>query len=375
MKMIEIKICKYIFFSCVVLLCAQFLLAFDSSAQQNNSDKEIVSESDKYLSNLSREGKFSGSVLLARSNKVLLKKGYGSANRQYEISNTPQTKFLLASMTKQFTALGIMMLQEEGKINIKDSICKYIVQCPDYWQAVTLQQLLNHTSGITEFGKPQPENDCFRRTPMSTSAAVERVKQFKPDFIPGEKFAYSSAGYILLGFVIEKVTGKNYEAFLKANVLDPLKMTNTGQQHQKQLNKNLAAGYSRARDGSISNFDYFNLDYLFSAGGLYSTIEDLYLYDQALYTEKLVKQNTLNQMFIPGLENSGFGWEIFQRYNHRLIRSDGRSFGFSNSMVRFPDQKITVIVLSNIDTAGAAKIADDLSVFFFDKHENQKKTN
>jgi CubicO group peptidase (beta-lactamase class C family) len=151
-------------------------------------------------------------------------------------------------------------------------------------------------------------------------------------------------------------------------------MNSTGQHHQKQIIKNLAAGYSRAKDGSVSNFDYFNLDYLFSAGGLYSTVEDLFLYDQALYTEELVKQNALNQMFAPGLENSGFGWEIFQQNNRRLIRSNGRSFGFSNSMARYPDQKITLIVLSNIDTAGAAKIADDLSAIIFDKQENRKIT-
>jgi len=140
---------------------------------------------------------------------------------------------------------------------------------------------------------------------------------------------------------------------------------NTGLYHQKSIIKQRAAGYARAKDGSISNFDYFNLDYIFSAGGLYSTVEDLYLWDQALYTEKLVKQKILNQIFTPGLENFGYGWEILLQKNRRLIRSDGRSFGFSNSIVRYPAEKVTVIVLSNIDTAGASKIADDLSALIF----------
>ena len=349
----------------VALVCVSALISGHNVAQERTPSQSIVSQADKYLNTLAQDGLFSGSVLLAHDGKVLLGRGYGMANLEYGIRNGPQTKFLMASLTKQFTAMAIMMLQERGQLDINDSICKYIAQCPTSWLHVKLQHLLNHTSGITEFGKPQPANDCFRRTPMTTTDAVARARQFVPDFKPGEKFAYSSIAFVLLGYVIEKVSGKSYEDFLRGNIFEPLNMTNTGLYHQKSIIKQRAAGYARAKDGSISNFDYFNLDYIFSAGGLYSTVEDLYLWDQALYTEKLVKQKILNQIFTPGLENFGYGWEILLQKNRRLIRSDGRSFGFSNSIVRYPAEKVTVIVLSNIDTAGASKIADDLSAIIF----------
>jgi len=363
--MIVMRNLKTMFLRFAVLVLVFAVTGGHCFAQKRIPDHPIAIKADKYLDALVQQGRFSGSVLLARDGKVLLRRGYGMANLEYGISNTPQTKFLLASLTKQFTAMAIMMLQERGQLDIDDSVCEYIPQCPAPLQPVTLRHLLNHTSGITEFGKPQPENDCFRRTPMTVAAAVERAKQFVPDFKPGEKFAYSSVAFVLLGHVIEKVSGKSYEDYLKENIFGPLNMTNTGLHHQKQIIKHRAAGYARAKDGSISNFDYFNPDYIFAAGGLYSTVEDLYLWDQALYTEKLVKEKTLNQIFTPGLENFGYGWEIFQQKNRRLVRSGGRSFGFSNSLVRYPTEKVTVIVLSNIDTAGAAKIADDLSAIVF----------
>ena len=358
------------FFRFAVLVWVSALTGGHCFAQKRIPDQPIAVQADKYLNDLVRQGRFSGSVLIARDGKVLLSRGYGMANLEYGIPNTPQTKFLLASLTKQFTAMAIMLLQERGQLDVNDSVCEYFPQCPATWQPVTLRHLLNHTSGITELGKPQPENDCYRRTPMTAPAAVERARQFVPDFKPGEKFAYSSVAFVLLGHVIERVSGKSYEDYLKDNIFEPLKMTSTGLNHQKQIIKQRAAGYARAEDGSISNFDYFNLDYIFAAGGLYSTVEDLYLWDKALYTEKLVKEKTLNQIFTPGLENFGYGWEIFQQKNRRLVRSGGRSFGFSNSLVRYPTDRVTVIVLSNIDTAGAGKIADELSAIVFgERHD------
>jgi CubicO group peptidase (beta-lactamase class C family) len=200
---------------------------------------------------------------------------------------------------------------------------------------------------------------------MTVAEALDRARTFTPDFKPGEKFAYSSQAFNILGAVIEKVSGKTYENFLKENLLKPLGMRNTGLDHQKEITKNRAAGYQRAKDGSLSNFDFYNLDYLFAAGGLYSTVEDLYLWEQAFYTEKLVKQTTAAKILTPGLENFGYGWEIFPQLKRTLNRADGRSFGFSNSIVRYPSEKVTVIVLSNIDTAGANKIADKLAAIVF----------
>lgn len=360
----------------IIFALACFLFVHSDFAQKKISDKQTASEADKYLSELTQLGRFGGAVLIARSGKIILNKGYGMANLEHGVPNSSQTKFRLASMTKAFTATAIMMLAERGKLNIQDSICKYIAQCPASWQTVTIRQLLNHTSGITEFGKPPPADDCFRRTPMTTAATLERAKQFKPDFSPGEKFAYSSIGYVLLGHIIEKASGTSYEGFLKENILAPLGMKNTGIDRQKEIIKERAIGYRRAKDGSLSNFEYFNLDYLFAAGNLYSTVEDLYLWGRAFDGERLLKGKTLETVFTPGLENSGYGWEIFERGKRRFIRSDGRSFGFTNSMTRYPAEKVLVVVLSNIDTTEAGKISDALAAIVFgEKYENpiQKK--
>jgi CubicO group peptidase (beta-lactamase class C family) len=341
-------------------------------AQQKKGDKAIAGEAENYLNALTRQERFSGAVLISRSGKIVLNKGFGFANREFDVPVTKQTKFRLASVTKQFTAAAIMILQQQGRLKTGDLICKYIDDCPASWQAVTIRHLLNHTSGITEFGKPpQPANDDFKRKPMTRAEVLARAKTFTPDFAPGEKFAYSSQGFLLLGIIIEKASGKTYEDFLKENIFQPLKLENTGLDNQKTIIKNRASGYARAKDGSLTNFDYFNLDYLFSAGGLYSTVEDLYLWEQSFYTEKLLNQKSREEMLTAGLENTGYGWEIFQKFNRRLNRIDGRSFGFSNSMVSYPEEKVVIIVLSNIDTSGAVKIADDLSAIVFgEKYDN-----
>jgi len=335
------------------------------SAQQKVPDNAIFSKAEDYLNALVQQGQFSGSVLIARDGDVILKKGYGLANLEHRIFNTPQTKFRIASITKEFTATAILMLQERGKLDVQDSICKYVADCPAAWQPVTLHHLMNHTSGISEFYKVFPDIDSYRRTPTTIAQTVERARTVSPAFKPGEKVGYSSLGFMLLGHVIEKTSGKTYEEFLKENIFEPLKMTHTGLEHQKMIVMHRAAGYTRDKDGSLINAPYYDLSYISAAGGLYSTTEDLYLWEQAYYTEKLLKQKSLTAMFTPGLEDFGYGWDILRKYNRQLIRADGRSFGFSTSLTRYTADKVTVIVLSNIETAGAHKIADNLGAIIF----------
>jgi CubicO group peptidase (beta-lactamase class C family) len=355
-----------------ILLLAPALMSSLVFAQTRVPDKAIVSKADDYINALVRQERFSGAVLLARDGQVLLRKGYGLANREHGIANTPQTKFRLASLTKEFTATAIMMLQERGALGVHDSICKYVPECPATWQPVTLHHLMNHTSGIPEFYKSFPDIDSFRRKPTTLAEVVERARQLSvPAFKPGEKVSYSSLGFMLLGYVIEKASGESYEDFLRKNILAPLSMSNTGLEHQKVILKQRAAGYARDKDQSLINAPYYDLSYISAAGGLYSTVEDLYLWDQAFYTEKLLKKASLATMFTSGLENFAYAWDSLRQYNRPFIRADGRSFGFSNSLARYPDDKVTVIVLSNIETAGADKIADNLAAIIFgEKYED-----
>lgn len=353
------------------LILAHSILCSVGLSQVRLPNKTVVSQADEYVDNLVRQEQFSGAVLLARDGKVILNKGYGLANREHGITNTPQTRFRIASITKEFTATAIMMLQERGRLDVRDSICKYVPECPASWQPITLHHLLNHTSGIPEFYQVFPDIDNIRRTPTTIVKTMERARTASPLFKPGEKVAYSSQGYMLLGYVIEKASGESYEDFVRKNILEPLKMNSTGVEHQKMIVKQRAAGYTRDKDKSLINAPLYDLSYISAAGGLYSTTEDLYLWEQALHTQKLLKQSSLTEMFKPGLENFGYAWEMVRLYNHQLIRADGRSFGFSTSLVRFPDDKVTVIVLSNIETAGAHKIADALAAIIFgEKYED-----
>ena len=324
--------------------------------------KDIESKVDEYIDAYLKMGNFSGSILIAREGKILLSKGYGMANFEHDVPNTAQTKFRLGSITKQFTAMAIMQLQEKGLLNVDDPIKKYI---PDYpnGERITIHHLLTHTSGIpnlTSF----PD---YRRTMMIPSPVEKTIERFKDkplEFTPGEKLKYSNSGYILLGYIIEKVSGKSYEAYLKENIFQPLNMVNTGYDHHSTLLKHRAAGYALTDKGLI-NAPYNDMSIPHGAGALYSTVEDLYLWDRALYTEKLVKKGSLNKMFTPFKENYGYGWVITSLFNHKRIGHGGRIVGFSTSISRYIDDDVFIVVLSNIANAPIEKISEDLAAIVF----------
>ncbi len=306
---------------------------------------------------LAQRGYFSGSVLVARNGQVILSQGYGFADYAQHIPNTAQTKFRIGSITKQFTAMAILILQEQGKLTVSDKLCAYLADCPESWQAVTLHQLLTHTSGI-----PDTTN-----LSESLDQAIADAKARPLDFQPGEKFGWSNTGYNLLGKVIEAASGQTYESFLQQNIFEPLGMSNTGYDHGQA---DLALGYETSGSYPVM---LDNPDVLFACGALYSTVEDLYRWDQALYTARLVSQKTLDAMFtayvvIPdsGGQSYGYGW-VIRLGTPRLIMHDGVLTGFRSVIFRYPDDKTTIIVLANqqnldpISLAGliAGKLAEN----------------
>ncbi len=298
---------------------------------------------------------FAGSILIARDGKVLVSKGYGMANAEYEASNSARTKFRIGSLTKQFTATAILMLQEQGKLNVQDSVCKHLPQCPASWQPLTIHHLLTHTSGIQDVDYTQA-----RVASLSVANTLERLQDKPLEFTAGKIFRYSSTNYILLGYIIEKVSGEPYQVFLRRHIFEPLGMTDTDYDDSRRILKNRATGYS-LRGGSLVNAAYVNMSIPFSAGGLYSTVEDLYKWDQSLYTEKLVSRRTLNAMFSPGKGNYGYGWYIEKQLDTRFITHSGWLDGFHSFIVRLPDKQVTVIVLSNLDSAPASTISRALT--------------
>ncbi len=318
---------------------------------------QATAKLEEYLTAVTKQG-FSGTVSIARDGKTLFSKGYGLANREWDLPNTPQTKFRLGSITKQFTASAIMLLQERGKLGTQDPICKYIDNCPAAWNEITVHQLLNHTSGIPSYTN-SPEYLAKMTMPETVPTMINRFRDKPLEFKPGEKYKYNNSGYFLLGAIIEKLSGEKYEAFLQKNFFDPLGMRNTGYDRPRTILKYRATGYSRENEQPV-NSRYLDMDQPYAAGSLYSTVEDMLLWNEALYGGKAVSMKSLEAMTTPGLNDYGYGLVIKQVLNRKQVSHGGGINGFNTYLVWFPQEKLSVVVLRNQDfgAPGPGKIAE-----------------
>lgn len=326
---------------------------------------------EQYLTSLVEKDIFSGTVLIAENNKIVLNKGYGSSNREEENKNTPLTRYRIGSLTKQFTAFAIVMLQQRGKLNVSDQIYKYLPNCPPAWELITIKHLLTHTSGITNFTE-SPDVTKGMSSPLTVPQIVDRFKNKKLEFNPGYMFSYSNSNYILLGQIIENVSGMTYQAFLQENIFDPLGMQNTGYDNHSEIIKHRARGYSKSNQ-DIINAPHIDMTIPFAAGGLYSTVEDLYLWEQSLYTEKLISKTLMNEIFTPEKGGYGYGWYITEHLHKKLICHGGWISGFAASIARYPTERVTIIALSNIDAAPVNTIARNVAGMLFKKETEQPR--
>ncbi len=325
---------------------------------------------DEYLSEITKQGRFSGAALVARDGKVILSKGYGLANAEFDVPNTPQTKFRLGSITKQFTAAAILLLQERGKLNVQDPICKYFDSCPEAWKEVTIHHLLSHTGGLPNFTS-FPDYTKTMMIPATMESLIARFKDKPLEFKPGEKWEYSNSGYVTLGYIVEKVAGESYESFLQKNIFGPLKMINSGYDHHDTILKNRATGYSLIK-GSKANSEHIAMEIPHGAGALYSTVEDLLLWNEALFSDKLLSAKSREAMMTPVKNNYAYGLGTNEQFNRKMISHGGGINGFSTFLARFPAEKLTLVVLRNTDfgTPPPGKIATDLAAIVFgEKYE------
>ncbi len=296
------------------------------TSEKTSSD--IAAEVDTCIQALVALDRFSGSVLIAREGEVLASAGYGLANREHGVPNTPQTKFRLGSLTKQFTAMAILLLQDQDKLQLQDPISRLLPDCPDTWDTVTIHHLLNHTSGIPEH-TDRLDWKTTGRTPMRVQEIADLFRHQPLDFQPGARHQYSNSGYILLGQVIEQVAGVSYEAFVQERIFVPLGMADTGYDRSDLVLENRAAGYD-LRDDVYVNADFLDMSIPHAAGALYSMVEDLLLLDQSIYSEQLVPRDSLEAMWSisPFLANYGYGVGAGSLFGRRLIGHDGGIHGF-----------------------------------------------
>ncbi|HWB09206.1 MAG TPA: serine hydrolase [Pirellulales bacterium] len=332
---------------------------------------ETPAKIEEYLSACVEAEQFNGSVLVARDNEQLVCRGFGLANFEHEIPNGPQTKFRLGSVTKQFTATAILILQDRGKLTVDDRISQYIDPSPDTWKDVTIHHLLSHTSGIPNFTN-FPDYQPTMRLASTPAKTIDRFREKPLEFVPGEKFAYSNSGYILLGAVIEKAAGKSYEAFLREAIFEPLGMNETGYDHNEEIVRGRAAGYQRGAD--LANAEFIDMSLPYAAGGLYSTVGDLHRWHEALSGGKLLSEKGMTAMFTPVKGDYAYGWNVQNRSGHLVIGHGGGINGFATSILRIPDQKICVIVLSNVVPAPAGRMANDLASILLGQPYSPPKT-
>ena len=304
--------------------------------------KNISTNLAKYMQAQVEINNFSGAVIVTKNGSVLLKKAYGLADYEWNIKNTVDTKFQLASVTKQFTATAILQLVAKGELSLDDKLSKFF---PDYPKAdsVTIHMLLSHSSGLGLGFKE------LALTTISADSAYNEIKKIPYEFTPGTQSEYSNIGYYLLGKIIEKVSGEKYAVYLKKNIFEKVGMKNTGVSNNDSIILRKAKAYHITENGYIHN-PYINWGFNLGHDGVYSTVEDLALWDQALYGTTILSTEMKKQMFT-SYNNQSYGYGLminpFYNHGHQLIAHDGGFFGTMTSFNRFTDDKIFVTVLSN----------------------------
>jgi D-alanyl-D-alanine carboxypeptidase len=346
-----------------VLLTAAACLVF-------GQDADVAAKLDRVLRAHQEYRKFMGAALVAKDGKVLLEKGYGMANLELDVPNTPATKFRLGSITKQFTATAVLQLEEQGKLATSDLACKYVDACPDTWKAITIHHLLTHTSGIPSYTTREfmskPQNVRVPLTPVE----ILMLSKDKPlEFEPGAKWNYDNSGYIFLGAIIEKVSGEKYADYLRKHIFEPLDMQDSGYDDTRTVLKNRASGYQPSPKGMM-NADYLDMSLPYAAGSLYSTVRDLYRWDRALYTDKVLSKASREKLFTSYKNDYGYGWMLKPMVNHKQVGHGGGIHGFVTYIARFPDDDAFVVVLSNSVASNPTGIAAQLAgTLFGDKVE------
>ncbi|CAF0942660.1 unnamed protein product [Adineta steineri] len=344
----------------------------------NSTEKQdlITQLADDYLESLANRKLFSGSILIAQNNQILLIKGYGCAEYICQEKNTSQTIFRTGSVTKPFTAIIILKLYERKQLNLDNKLSIY---CPDYphGNQITIKHLLSNTSGIEDYTDLEVfENRCHES--LTIDQVIDMFKDEPLQFTPGSKYRYSNSNYILLGLIIEKVTGKSYELNLQEFILQPCQMKDTGYECdcnpalQSDNNNKRAYGYVCNTDSNgFESCRFINMSTARSAGGIYSTVEDLYRLDRFLYGETILNKRTKNMMFKPVREHYALGWEIY-RLKHRRIKQQhtGEIFGFTSCLARFPNDNACIILLSNVEDISLHDIIEQLTDILFQQNKN-----
>ena len=359
----------------------------ESPAPVENQDAPNAEKVDELLAPWTKGNTPGAAVIVIQNGKVLLKKGYGLADLETKRPITPDTAFRLASITKQFTAMAVMMLADQKKLSFEDSLSKFFPEFPSYARKVTIRQLLNHTAGFPEFEQlwlqtgridcdwprsSKTDRSCFEPDSRDTLELLAGVRILR--FTPGARYEYSNSGYVILGQIVEKVSGKSLAQFFREKIFRPLGMRRSVLDDETGPELlNVAVSYKH--DGDVyKDIDYTPLNLIYGEDNIFSTVEDMSKWDQALYTEKLVKAAMFKEAITPGKLNDqtsvpyGFGWRLGKVCGLDAMFHRGEWAGFQNDILRFPSEHFTVVVLSNAKEFDPEKITEEISkIYLADK--------
>ncbi|MGH9873095.1 MAG: serine hydrolase [Pyrinomonadaceae bacterium] len=347
--------------SAIALIVLMGLSLSGMAQSPATSDKDLTTAINEALEKTFKPDEPGAAVIVVKDGKVVFRKGYGLANVELGVPVEPDMVFRLGSVTKQFTAVAILMLAEQNKLSLDDDITKFLPDYPTKGQKITIEQLLTHTSGIKNYTS-LPEWLSLWRKDMTVKEIIDLFKDQPMDFAPGERWSYSNSGYILLGAIIEKVSGQTYQEFIEKNIFTPLGMKHSYYDNTARLIPRRVTGYSKVPDG-FRNAAYLSMSQPFAAGSLMSSVDDLALWDAALYTEKLVKQQSLKRAWTPRLLNNGksahygYGWSMSSYEGRAIIEHGGGINGFATYALRVPDDRAFVAILTNLDSMGPGAVA------------------
>lgn len=328
----------------------------------DNDDKE--GKVDKLFSDYVADGMPGAAVLVVRDGQPVLTRVYGLADIEKQVAVTADTNFRLASLTKQFTATCVLMLVDRGKLGLDQKITDVFEDFPEYGRGISIRNLLQHTSGLIDYEDFVPENSPIQ---VSDRGVLDIMRQQSTVYFePGTQYRYSNSGYAVLAMMVEEISGQSFAKFLHDNIFEPLGM-NATVAHQKGISTvaNRAYGYT-VDDSGVSGSDQSPWSAVLGDGGIYSSLNDLFKWDQALYTERLIPAALFEQALTPKLEGYGFGWRIDDFHGYRRMYHDGSTSGFRNFIQRFPEHRLTVIALTNRRDPEVDPLAEAVARLYLD---------
>ena len=363
--------------NCLSLLFSLLFVSY-LNGQTSKTDAELFGKVDKLLADIYKSNETGATALIARKGMVIYKKAFGMANLELNVPMQVDNVFRIGSISKQFTAVAILQLQEQGKLGLLDDIKKFIPDYPTHGYTITVEQLLNHTSGIKSYTSIKEWDDQARRKDFTPAALVDYFKNQPMDFPPGTKWEYNNSGYVLLGYIIEKVSGKTYPEYIVDNIFKPLSMTNSCYGDHIPIIKKRVSGYEPAKDG-VANTDFLSMTQPYAAGSLLSTVEDLFKWHQAVHSYKLVKKEILDKAFISSKlangkpTNYGYGWFMGNLQGSPTIEHGGGINGSLTNAIYLPKEDVFVTVFSNCTCKPPSDVSIEIAGVIINKPFGEHK--